>query len=117
MEINPDFTFNHDRSIMYATLISLSPKFTRAIIKRIPAWLLRKMEFQQLCHRPQVAFLPLVEDNGTFRPGPQPSLAVKAPQEETAAKFTATCSTDGRWIRRFGDRGVVLLGRENAWYP
>ncbi|KAF9295582.1 hypothetical protein BGZ88_001815 [Linnemannia elongata] len=152
MEINPAFTFNHDRSIMYATLIvgaglgdltlgmllhkanipyviyellfydchwfdavllpiliflplfyfsfyavkkSLLSKFTRAIIKRIPAWLLRKMESQQLCHHPQVAFLPLVEDKGTFRPGPQPSVAVKAPQEETAAKFTAGSTASG----------------------
>ncbi|KAG0041430.1 hypothetical protein BGZ89_007436 [Linnemannia elongata] len=63
---------------------SLSSKFTRAIIKRIPAWLLQKMESQQLCHHPQVAFLPLVEDMGTFRPGPQPSLAVKSAPEKTA---------------------------------
>ncbi|KAG9063199.1 hypothetical protein KI688_004800 [Linnemannia hyalina] len=67
---------------------SMSSMITRAIIKRVPAWLMRKMESQQYCHRPQVAFLPLVEDKGTFRPSPQPSLAVKAPQEKTAAKST-----------------------------
>ncbi|KAF9545269.1 hypothetical protein EC957_011142 [Mortierella hygrophila] len=67
---------------------SMSSKITRAIIKRVPAWLMRKMESQQYCHRPQVAFLPLVEDKGTFRPSPQPSLAIKAPQEKTAAKVT-----------------------------
>ncbi|KAF9103088.1 hypothetical protein BGX30_009226, partial [Mortierella sp. GBA39] len=64
---------------------SMSSKFTRTIIKRIPPWLMRKMESQQYCHRPQIAFLPLVEDKGTFRPSPQPSLAIKAPQEKTAA--------------------------------
>ncbi|KAF9281394.1 hypothetical protein BGZ88_011634 [Linnemannia elongata] len=64
---------------------SMSSKFTRAIVKRIPAWFMRRMGIQQCRHRPQVAFLPLVEDKGTFRPGPQPSLAVKAPQEKTTA--------------------------------
>ncbi|KAK3805681.1 MAG: hypothetical protein JOS17DRAFT_615596 [Linnemannia elongata] len=71
---------------------SMSSKITRTIIKRIPAWLMRKMESQQYCHRPQVAFLPLVEDNGTFRPGPQPSLAVKAPLENLTAESTANGS-------------------------
>ncbi|KAK5802012.1 hypothetical protein F5H01DRAFT_81527 [Linnemannia elongata] len=66
---------------------SMSSKFTRAIIKRIPAWFMRRMGIQQCRHRPQVAFLPLVEDKGTFRPGPQPSLAVKAPQEKTTADY------------------------------
>ncbi|KAF9148938.1 hypothetical protein BG015_009303, partial [Linnemannia schmuckeri] len=64
---------------------SLSSKITRTIIKRVPTWLMRKMESQQYCHRPQVAFLPPAEDKGTFRPGPQPSLSVKAPQEKTAS--------------------------------
>ncbi|OAQ33866.1 FAD/NAD(P)-binding domain-containing protein [Linnemannia elongata AG-77] len=63
---------------------SMPSKITRAIIKRLPTWVMRKMESQQYCHRPQVAFLPLVEDMGTFRPGPQPSLAVKSAQEKTA---------------------------------
>ncbi|KAK3805212.1 MAG: hypothetical protein JOS17DRAFT_808613 [Linnemannia elongata] len=67
---------------------SISSRITRAIIKRLPTWLMRKMESQQYCHRPQVAFLPLVEDKGTFRPGPQPSLAVKAPQEKTTVTIT-----------------------------
>ncbi|KAF9310419.1 hypothetical protein BGZ91_007099, partial [Linnemannia elongata] len=62
---------------------SLSSKITRAVIKRIPAWFMRKMGIQQCLHRPQAAFLPLAEDKGAVKPAPQPSLAVKAPQEKT----------------------------------
>ncbi|KAF9140911.1 hypothetical protein BG015_001469, partial [Linnemannia schmuckeri] len=68
---------------------SMSSKITRTIIKRVPTWLMRKMASQQYCHRPQVAFLPLIEDKGSFRPAHQPSLSVKAPQEKSTTVFAA----------------------------
>lgn len=40
-----------------------------------------RIQVQATSYRPQVAFLPLVEDNGVVRPAPQPSLSVKAPKD------------------------------------
>ncbi|KAF9922412.1 hypothetical protein FBU30_007448 [Linnemannia zychae] len=64
---------------------SFSAKITLQILKHIPSWLKRRAECKQFCHRPQAAFLPLVEDTGRFPPAYQPSLHVKAPQESEKA--------------------------------
>lgn len=46
---------------------------------------MRKVESRQFCYRPQVAFLPPVEDNGAFPRAHQPSLYIKGPQARTQA--------------------------------
>ncbi|KAF9920049.1 hypothetical protein FBU30_010219 [Linnemannia zychae] len=61
---------------------STSAWIIQQIFKRIPTSIMRKIQSKQFCHRPQAAFLPLVDDNGMFPPAYQPSLYVKAPQEE-----------------------------------
>ncbi|KAF9428633.1 hypothetical protein BGZ94_001656 [Podila epigama] len=47
---------------------------TRAIFKRSPAWLWRRIMTKRTAARPQASFLPLVEDKGTSKPQYQPSL-------------------------------------------
>ncbi|KAF8951052.1 hypothetical protein BGZ52_000564 [Haplosporangium bisporale] len=48
--------------------------FTKAMFKRIPAWLWRKVVVKMSIQRPQLSFLPLVEDKGTAEAAFQPSL-------------------------------------------
>lgn len=43
-------------------------------MKRIPPWLQRKIVIKMTETRPQVSFLPLVEDKGTVKPIYQASL-------------------------------------------
>lgn len=43
---------------------------------------MQQIERRQFTHRPQVSFLPFVEDNGTAKAEPQASLAIKAPQKK-----------------------------------
>ncbi|KFH66033.1 hypothetical protein MVEG_08134 [Podila verticillata NRRL 6337] len=52
----------------------LVPVVLRALLKRIPYWLWRKMLVKMSLSRPQVSFLPLAEDKGTLTPKYQPSL-------------------------------------------
>lgn len=44
---------------------------------------MRKVESRQFQYRPQVAFLPPVEDTGAFPRAHQPSLYIKGPQART----------------------------------
>ncbi|KAG0280935.1 hypothetical protein BGZ97_009340, partial [Linnemannia gamsii] len=60
---------------------SLSSTITRNTFKYIPGITMRRIETRQFYHRSQVAFLPLADDKGTFRPAHQPSFDVKTPQE------------------------------------
>ncbi|KAG0050058.1 hypothetical protein BGZ89_003974 [Linnemannia elongata] len=59
----------------------LQSKLTRYISKHIPKWVFDQIQIQATSYRPQVAFLPLVEDTGRYRPAPQPSLSVKTPMD------------------------------------
>ncbi|KAG0330714.1 hypothetical protein BG000_011560 [Podila horticola] len=47
---------------------------TRAVFKRSPAWLWRKVMTKRTSERPIASFLPLVEDQGSVKPKYQPSL-------------------------------------------
>ncbi|KAG0273713.1 hypothetical protein BGZ95_010487 [Linnemannia exigua] len=73
--------FNSSKTLKNMAGQSISSMIARTIMRNIPGWLMRRIETRQFCHRPQVAFLPLVEDKGTFPPAHQPSLSVNAPQE------------------------------------
>lgn len=46
----------------------------RTVIKHVPKWIWRKYMIKISEARPQVSFLPLVDDTGTARPAYQPSL-------------------------------------------
>ncbi|KAF9922480.1 hypothetical protein FBU30_007369 [Linnemannia zychae] len=72
--------YNSSRFLRTMAGQSLSAKVTQQILKRVPAWLMRRVLAMQFCHRPQAAFLPLVNDTGVFPPAYQPSLHVKGPQ-------------------------------------
>ncbi|KAF9311459.1 hypothetical protein BG003_007382 [Podila horticola] len=48
--------------------------FVRSLMKRLPAWLWRRMLYKSVGPRPQASFLTPVEDNGTLKPFYQHSL-------------------------------------------
>ncbi|KAF9912574.1 hypothetical protein EC991_009999 [Linnemannia zychae] len=60
---------------------STASKCSRYAVKHIPAWLFKRIQARAFSYRPQVAFLPLVEDNGRVKRAPQASLYVKGPVE------------------------------------
>ncbi|KAF9285562.1 hypothetical protein BGZ74_001459 [Mortierella antarctica] len=59
------------------------------MLKRLPAWLWKRMLVKSIMARPQVSFLPLVEDKGTVPPMRQPSLYKTLPHLEKRAKEEA----------------------------
>ncbi|KAF9145264.1 hypothetical protein BG015_011951 [Linnemannia schmuckeri] len=71
----------HKISQTHRTMVgqSFASKSTRYVSKHIPPWLFNRIQARAFSYRPQVAFLPLAEDNGRVRPAHQPSLSVKAP--------------------------------------
>ncbi|KAF9922479.1 hypothetical protein FBU30_007368 [Linnemannia zychae] len=71
--------FNSSRFLRTMSGQNLSAKVLQQIVKYLPASFKRKGEFG---HRPQAAFLPLFNDTGRYPATYQPSLHVKAPQEE-----------------------------------
>ncbi|KAG0367411.1 hypothetical protein BGX24_003232, partial [Mortierella sp. AD032] len=79
-----------DSSKMQRTMIgqSMASKCSRFFAKHMPAWLFQRIQARSSSYRPQVAFLPYVEDTGRVKPAPQPSLSVKAPVE--SEKTTTT---------------------------
>ncbi|KAG0331450.1 hypothetical protein BG004_001657, partial [Podila humilis] len=46
----------------------------RKFMKHIPAWMWRRLMIKMSVARPQVSFLPLVEDDATVKAQDQPSL-------------------------------------------
>ncbi|OAQ22603.1 FAD/NAD(P)-binding domain-containing protein [Linnemannia elongata AG-77] len=72
-----------ENSKVFRTMVgqSTSSKITRFLVKHTPQWVMLKIERRQFTHRPQVAFLPLVEDRGYVKAAPQSSLAIKTPDE------------------------------------
>ncbi|KAF9953853.1 hypothetical protein BGZ72_005104 [Mortierella alpina] len=49
-------------------------KLMRLLIKNMPARLNKQAQMKSAANRPQVSFLPLVQDNGSVKPAAQPSL-------------------------------------------
>ncbi|KAG0011663.1 hypothetical protein BGZ81_002051 [Podila clonocystis] len=60
------FTHNLGKSLLSA--------FVRGMIKRLPAWLWKRIICKMYSARPQCSFLPLVEDNAPVKPTYQRSL-------------------------------------------
>ncbi|KAG0202462.1 hypothetical protein BGX33_009698 [Mortierella sp. NVP41] len=81
-------------SKMYRTMTSrtISGALIRTFAKHMPAWLQRKNAIRLSINRPQIAFLPLIEDTGSVRPAPQPSLqtrSLRANQDDQNATMAA----------------------------
>ncbi|KAF9896848.1 hypothetical protein BX616_006651, partial [Lobosporangium transversale] len=70
-------------------------RLTRFISHNMPGWLWNIMLTRMVESRPQVSFLPLIEDIGTVPPKPQPSLekTLKIHQERAAAAAAAAATT------------------------
>ncbi|KAG0076294.1 hypothetical protein BGZ93_003993 [Podila epicladia] len=67
-------------------------------LKRFPVWLWKRMFIKAIKARPQVSFLPLVEDKGTVPPMRQPSLyktlaLLEKRAKEEAKKAHASAAT------------------------
>jgi len=70
----------------------------RAVMKRFPDWLWRQLKISMNRSRPQVSFLPLVEDKGSVKLLHQPSLhktfaihkEQALTQEQSAPRATAS---------------------------
>ncbi|KAF9145265.1 hypothetical protein BG015_011952 [Linnemannia schmuckeri] len=79
-----------DNSRAFVTMVgqSTSSRITRYILKHTPSWAMRRLERRQFTHRPQAAFLPAVEDKGSVKTAPQPSLTIKTPVEAQQPTLT-----------------------------
>jgi len=60
--------------------------------RNMPVWLHRIAIAKMAANRPQIAFLPLVEDKGSVKPIPQPSL-IKTRKFASNASTTTTTTT------------------------
>ncbi|KAG0083715.1 hypothetical protein BGZ93_007021, partial [Podila epicladia] len=82
---------NFERSQIFSKLPgkNLEAKFARATMKRMPKWLLKKIMISMSVSRPQVSFLPLVEDKGQvkaqYQASLQKTLAIIEQRRKTAA--------------------------------
>lgn len=61
----------------------------RSLFRRMPRWLVKKLLFKMGCVRPQVSFLPLVQDRGSIKPMDQPSLNKTLAYHKEREKVTA----------------------------
>ncbi|KAF9154194.1 hypothetical protein BG015_001651 [Linnemannia schmuckeri] len=80
-----------DSSKVFRTMAGqgLQSKLTRYMSKHIPTWVFHRIQVQSTSYRPQAAFLPLIEDKGSYKPFDQPSLSVKAPVEVESKASTS----------------------------
>ncbi|KAG0029271.1 hypothetical protein BGZ81_003978 [Podila clonocystis] len=82
---------NFERSQIFSKLPgkNLEAKLARATMKRMPKWLLKKIMVSMSVSRPQVSFLPLVEDKGQvkalYQASLQKTLAIIEQRKKTAA--------------------------------
>ncbi|KAG0250137.1 hypothetical protein BG011_008634 [Mortierella polycephala] len=66
--------FTHGQGMGQVSARTMSARLTRFITKNMPRWLWRMILVKNAANRPQVSFLPLIEDKGTVKPQDQPSL-------------------------------------------
>ncbi|KAF9212614.1 hypothetical protein BGZ59_006516 [Podila verticillata] len=71
--------------------------FVRAFMKRIPSFLWKRLIIKLSASRPQVSFLPLIEDNSEARPLHQPSLhkTLAILKEQARAKSNKDAAPQG----------------------
>ncbi|KAG0345715.1 hypothetical protein BG005_001189 [Podila minutissima] len=53
---------------------TILPALRRSLFRNMPQWLLKQILIKMVAARPQVSFLPMVEDTGSTKPRYQPSL-------------------------------------------
>ncbi|KAF9954069.1 hypothetical protein BGZ72_004931 [Mortierella alpina] len=68
------YAFGRNMANVSARASTFKAMISRFFVKNMPTWLWRKVLVRHAAIRPQVSFLPLVEDRGTVRPEYQPSL-------------------------------------------
>ncbi|KAG0039931.1 hypothetical protein BGZ82_006044, partial [Podila clonocystis] len=74
---------------------SVTASLSRSLFSHMPKWLLRLVVIKMMAPRPQVSFLPLVEDKGTKKPLYQPSLVkTLAIHKARAAKNQAQSTSE-----------------------
>ncbi|KAF9333321.1 hypothetical protein BG006_003770 [Podila minutissima] len=66
--------FQISSSLGHIRASSCQGKMARALLGGLPKWMKEKYANTTIVCRPQVSFLPLVEDKGTIKTAPQPSL-------------------------------------------
>ncbi|KAG0349381.1 hypothetical protein BG004_007008 [Podila humilis] len=98
-ERHPIAKDTYERSQMLSKIPgkNFQAKFTRAMMRHMPAWLMRRLLVQLASSRPQISFLPQVEDKGTTRPLYQRSLhktrtILEMRRKEAAAGYTSSDS-------------------------
>ncbi|KAG0340947.1 hypothetical protein BG000_010674 [Podila horticola] len=67
-------TFETSQMLGKVTATNMKARMTRFVTRHLPAWLWKVMLTKMAADRPQVSFLPLVEDTGSLKPKAQPSL-------------------------------------------
>ncbi|KAF9105768.1 hypothetical protein BGX29_011470 [Mortierella sp. GBA35] len=85
--------FESSKVFRSMTSDGLTGKLIRWFAKHLPDWVQRRAFVRMSINRPQVLFLPRVEDKGSIRPAFQPGLHTKGPKE---AKEPTTVSQDGQ---------------------
>ncbi|KAF9897834.1 hypothetical protein BX616_004911, partial [Lobosporangium transversale] len=87
-------SFAQARALSRVTERGLVARITRYVSKNMPAWLWNILIRSMIESRPQVSFLPLVEDEGTVPPKYQPSLqktlAIRKAREAAEGKMSTT---------------------------
>ncbi|KAF8979485.1 hypothetical protein BGZ52_004855, partial [Haplosporangium bisporale] len=75
---------------------SITASLSKSLFRNLPQWLLRLVVIKMVAARPQVSFLPLVEDKGSKKPIYQPSLekTLAIHKARAAKKQTETGSSE-----------------------
>ncbi|KAF9214463.1 hypothetical protein BGZ59_003640 [Podila verticillata] len=75
---------------------SITASLSKSLFRNLPQWLLRLVVTKMVAARPQVSFLPLVEDKGSKKPIYQPSLekTLAIHKARAAKKQTETGSSE-----------------------
>ncbi|KAF9377430.1 hypothetical protein CPB97_010207 [Podila verticillata] len=75
---------------------SIAASLSKSLFRNMPRWLLRLVLIKMVAARPQVSFLPLVEDKGSKKPIYQPSLekTLAIHKARAAKKQTETGSSE-----------------------
>ncbi|KAF9367676.1 hypothetical protein CPC16_006137, partial [Podila verticillata] len=84
-ETSQMFTHNFGKNLLSVLV--------RAMMKRIPLWVLKRIIYKMYGSRPQASFLPLVEDNAPIKPLYQYSLRKTLAINKELAKKAPGLST------------------------
>ncbi|KAI1308714.1 hypothetical protein EDD11_004255 [Mortierella claussenii] len=74
--------FDTSVSMKYLTQRGFWGKLLRTVLMTLPSWILSQLDAKLGAYRPQIAFLPLAKDEGTYRSTVQPSLETSRSMSE-----------------------------------